>query len=67
MSIESESDDYESPGGTMTTGLNLDWLISADDHVLEPPHLWIDRVPATDRAGFVASRCFHGLEGRSQT
>ena len=23
---------------------NLDWLISVDDHILEPPHLWVDRV-----------------------
>ncbi len=29
--------------------VNLDWLISVDDHVLEPPHLWIERVPARDR------------------
>jgi predicted TIM-barrel fold metal-dependent hydrolase len=33
----------------MTTGLNLDWLVSVDDHVLEPPHLWTSRVPAKDR------------------
>ncbi len=33
----------------MTTELSLDWLISVDDHVLEPPHLWVDRVAATDR------------------
>ena len=33
----------------MTAELNLDWLISVDDHVLEPPHLWIDRVAAKDR------------------
>ena len=26
--------------------VNLDWLISVDDHVLEPPHLWIERVAA---------------------
>ncbi|MGY1773957.1 amidohydrolase family protein [Blastococcus sp. SYSU D00813] len=32
-----------------TTDLNLDWLISVDDHVLEPPNVWIDRVPAKDR------------------
>jgi len=25
---------------------NLDWLVSVDDHVLEPPHLWQERVPA---------------------
>jgi len=29
--------------------LNLDWLISVDDHILEPPHLWVDRVAAKDR------------------
>jgi predicted TIM-barrel fold metal-dependent hydrolase len=33
----------------MTTELNLDWLISVDDHILEPPNLWVDRVPAKDR------------------
>ena len=25
---------------------SLDWLISVDDHILEPPDLWVDRVPA---------------------
>ncbi len=33
----------------MTADLNLDWLISVDDHVLEPPNVWVDRVPAKDR------------------
>jgi Amidohydrolase len=33
----------------MATDLSLDWLISVDDYVLEPPHLWVDRVPAKDR------------------
>ena len=33
----------------MTDGPDLDWLISVDDHVLEPPHLWVDRVAAKDR------------------
>jgi predicted TIM-barrel fold metal-dependent hydrolase len=28
------------------TALNLDWLVSVDDHVLEPPNVWQDRVPA---------------------
>ncbi|MGV0806517.1 amidohydrolase family protein [Mycolicibacterium setense] len=28
---------------------NLDWLISVDDHILEPPNLWVDRVAAKDR------------------
>jgi predicted TIM-barrel fold metal-dependent hydrolase len=34
---------------TAATDLSLDWLISVDDHVLEPPHLWVDRVAAKDR------------------
>ena len=25
---------------------DLDWLISVDDHVLEPPDLWTSRLPA---------------------
>jgi predicted TIM-barrel fold metal-dependent hydrolase len=29
--------------------MNLDWLISVDDHILEPPDLWVDRVAAADR------------------
>ncbi|MEX5709813.1 MULTISPECIES: amidohydrolase family protein [Parafrankia] len=32
----------------MTSSLPLDWLISVDDHVLEPPNLWTDRLPAKD-------------------
>ena len=28
----------------MTSDQSLDWLISVDDHVLEPAHLWVDRV-----------------------
>ena len=30
--------------------LNLDWLISVDDHVLEPPHVWQTRLPEKYRA-----------------
>ena len=33
----------------MNDSLNLDWLISVDDHILEPPTLWTDRVAAKDR------------------
>ena len=29
--------------------LALDWLISVDDHILEPPNLWVDRGAAKDR------------------
>src|SRR5713101_2276263 len=27
----------------------LDWLISVDDHVIEPPNVWQDRVPIRDK------------------
>ncbi len=30
----------------MTTVPTSDWLISVDDHVIEPPNVWIDRLPA---------------------
>jgi predicted TIM-barrel fold metal-dependent hydrolase len=30
----------------MSANQGLDWLISVDDHILEPPDLWQDRVPA---------------------
>jgi hypothetical protein len=26
----------------MASNLTLDWLVSVDDHVLEPPGLWVD-------------------------
>jgi predicted TIM-barrel fold metal-dependent hydrolase len=26
--------------------VNLDWLVSVDDHVLEPPDVWLSRLPA---------------------
>lgn len=31
---------------------DLEWIVSADDHVVEPPHVWEDRLPAKlkDRA-----------------
>ena len=28
----------------MASDPSLDWLISVDDHILEPPNLWVDRV-----------------------
>ncbi len=28
------------------TDISLDWLVSVDDHVLEPPHVWQERLPA---------------------
>ena len=32
-----------------TTTPSLDWMISVDDHVVEPPDVWRDRVPAKYR------------------
>ncbi|GMU79374.1 MAG: amidohydrolase [Acidimicrobiia bacterium] len=31
------------------TARDLPWIISADDHVVEPPNVWQDRLPAADR------------------
>jgi predicted TIM-barrel fold metal-dependent hydrolase len=28
-----------------TTQADLDWLVSVDDHVIEPPHVWESRLP----------------------
>jgi predicted TIM-barrel fold metal-dependent hydrolase len=33
----------------MTTVAPSDWLVSVDDHVIEPPHVWSDRLPARSR------------------
>jgi hypothetical protein len=33
----------------MTTIPPSDWLISVDDHVIEPPSVWVDRLPARYR------------------
>jgi predicted TIM-barrel fold metal-dependent hydrolase len=42
--------DTRSEAGSDTEGaINLDWLISVDDHILEPPNLWVDRVASKDR------------------
>ena len=32
-----------------TQTISLDWMVSVDDHVLEPPNVWQDRVPARYR------------------
>ncbi len=32
-----------------STTPDLDWLISVDDHILEPPNVWQDRIPAKYR------------------
>ena len=26
------------------TSPDLDWLVSVDDHVIEPPNVWLDRL-----------------------
>lgn len=47
----------------MTNEPNLDWLISVDDHILEPANLWTSRLPAADheRAPHMETR--NGIEG----
>ena len=47
----------------MGADLNLDWLISVDDHILEPPNLWLDRVAAKDRERAPHMETRDGLEG----
>lgn len=42
---------------------NLDWLISVDDHILEPPTLWTDRVAAKDRDRAPHIEVRDGVEG----
>ncbi len=34
---------------TASTDRSLNWLISVDDHVLEPPNVWQDRIAEKDR------------------
>ncbi|MGD9796287.1 MAG: amidohydrolase family protein [Acidimicrobiia bacterium] len=31
------------------SAVDLNWLISVDDHVIEPPNVWVDRLPAKYR------------------
>ena len=28
-----------------TSAYDLDWIVSVDDHVIEPPNVWLDRLP----------------------
>ena len=35
---------------------DLDWLISVDDHILEPPNLWVDRVQTVQQVGNIGRR-----------
>jgi len=46
----------------MENALNLDWLISVDDHVLEPPNVWTDRVAAKDRDRAPHMETIDGIE-----
>ncbi len=43
--------------------LDLDWLISVDDHILEPPTLWTDRVAVKDRDRAPHIETIDGVEG----
>ena len=42
--------------------MDLDWLISVDDHILEPHHLWVDRVAAKDRDKAPHMEAHDGIE-----
>jgi hypothetical protein len=33
------------PDDTGQAALDLDWIVSVDDHVIEPPRVWLDRLP----------------------
>ena len=44
----------------MDDGLN--WIISTDDHLIEPPNLWVDRVPARYRDVVPRTRVENGVE-----
>ena len=45
VDVKSEALSNETGGAA----IDLNWLISVDDHILEPPNLWVDRVAAKDR------------------
>src|SRR5580765_4093585 len=45
VDVKSEALSNETEGAA----IDLNWLISVDDHILEPPNLWVDRVAAKDR------------------
>jgi predicted TIM-barrel fold metal-dependent hydrolase len=47
----------------VSDALNLDWLISVDDHILEPASLWVDRVAAKDRDRAPHMDVVNGVEG----
>ncbi len=47
----------------MSDTLDLDWLISVDDHILEPPDLWTNRVAAKDRDKAPHMETRDGIEG----
>ena len=36
-------------GGARIVVPNDEWMISVDDHLIEPPNVWVDRLPAKYR------------------
>jgi predicted TIM-barrel fold metal-dependent hydrolase len=40
----------------------LNWIVSTDDHLIEPPNLWLDRVPAKYRDQVPQTRLEDGIE-----
>ncbi len=45
LDVKSDATATETDGAA----IDLNWLISVDDHILEPPNLWVDRVASKDR------------------
>ncbi|MGE0309000.1 MAG: amidohydrolase, partial [Acidimicrobiia bacterium] len=47
---------------------NIPWIISVDDHVLEPPNVWVDRLPAEyrDRGPRVIRERGRATDGRGK-
>ena len=33
----------------MASEIDVPWIVSVDDHVIEPPHLWTSRLPVKHR------------------
>ena len=45
---------------TTSTLVDVPWIVSVDDHVIEPPRLWLDHIPdVIDDVGDVATRDHH--------
>ena len=68
MSITDPNTDTAASSGTPTEAGELPWIVSVDDHVVEPPHVWEtwlpnkfkDRGPKVERRGIGAMKHIGG-------